>query len=113
VTSKYVLLGQLVIQTNKPKQTQFKPKQTQPVVSSSNLFQTPLFTAKKDFYLEIERAYPDRLQIHKTTSLTVAIISQIWYLRMMKDLIVKRQYSLIIRIPESGNGEGDRLWSIY
>ncbi len=29
VTSIYELHGQLVIQTNKPKQTQFKPKQTQ------------------------------------------------------------------------------------
>ncbi len=28
-TSKYVQHGQLVIQTNKPKQSQFKPKQTQ------------------------------------------------------------------------------------
>jgi len=29
VTIKYELMGQLVIQTNKAKQTQFKPKQTQ------------------------------------------------------------------------------------
>ncbi len=29
ITSKYVQHGQLVIQTNKPKQTQFKPKQSQ------------------------------------------------------------------------------------
>ncbi len=29
VTSKYVLVGHLVIQTNKAKQSQFKPKQTQ------------------------------------------------------------------------------------
>jgi len=29
VTSKYELMGQLVIQTNKAKQTQFKPKQSQ------------------------------------------------------------------------------------
>ncbi len=29
VASKYIQHGQLVIQTNKPKQTQFKPKQTQ------------------------------------------------------------------------------------
>jgi hypothetical protein len=48
-----------------------------------------------------------------TPAATVAIINPIWYFSMMNDLAVKRQYSLTIRIPDGGNGEGDRLWSIY
>jgi hypothetical protein len=35
--------------------------------------------------------------------MTVAIINPIWYLSMMNDLVVKRKYSLIIRIPDGGD----------
>ena len=112
---------------NKPNSNPIKAK-TKPIKAKTN-------PNKPDFkrHLFLQRF---------TTSMEVAIISRIWYLSMIKDLAVnsildlkcdrlnmvpevliffsrldaariQRKYLLIIRLPDSGNGEGDRFWPIY
>ena len=105
VTSIYDILSHLLGQKTNPIQTQLKPKQTQ-----FNPIQTQ-FKAKQTQFQKRIPIYSETAS-SRTPATAVAIINPIWYLSMMNDLAVKRQYSLIIRIPDGGNGEGDRLWSI-